>query len=100
MPHPLWFQLQLNGLEQFSLVWKGALSPVGVNVSVNSRDRSVNQSYQLRREDAVEITPDSPYWMAMALPTQKQKGYLLKAPAAFLADAPRLWAITWIDFYR
>ena len=95
-PHPLWFDLQLSGLEQFSLIWGNE----AVHVSVNSMDQSILQRHQARGAGEVEIAPDSPYWMTVELPSQAGAGYWLGAPAAFVADAPSLWAISWIDFYR
>jgi hypothetical protein len=100
LPHPLWFQLPFSGLEQFSLIWAAKSKRVSVNVSVNSSDQLVLQSLQVKRAGETEITPNSPYWLHVTQPTPQQPGYLLRAPTAFIADAPRMWAIAWMDFYR
>jgi hypothetical protein len=99
-PHPLWFQLPFGGLEQFSLIWAAKSKRASVNVSVNSSNQSEWQSLQVNREGEIEIMPDSPYWLQVTQPTPQQPGYLLRAPVAFVADAPRMWAIAWVDFYR
>lgn len=95
-PHPLWFDLQLNGLEQFSLMWGN----LAVHVSVNSMDQSILQRTQVRGEAEVEIAPASPYWMTVEVPSQQGASFRVGAPKAFMIDAPSLWAIAWIDFYR
>jgi hypothetical protein len=95
-PHPLVFDLNLNGLEKFSLHWIDQI----VTVSVRSYDQAVIQSSQARQQSELIIEPDSPYWMDVTVPTPNSPGYKLKAPAAFMAAAPRFWGIEWIDFYR
>jgi hypothetical protein len=95
-PHPIYFRLHLSGLEQFTLRW----AEMSVNVSVNSMDRSTFQSYQTPQQSETMITADSPYWMDVTIPQAADDGFLLRAPAAFVAAAPRLWSIAWIDFYR
>jgi hypothetical protein len=95
-PHPLYFYLHLGGLEQFRLHWIDQL----VTVSVNALDQSVIQSFQIRHQSEGTIAAGSPYWMDVTMPTPATPGYTLKAPAAFIAAAPKFWGIAWIDFYR
>jgi hypothetical protein len=103
-PHPLAFRLELSGLEHFSMMWAG----LSVNVSVNPTDHSISQGVQTRSiagnqaESRSEVTIDSesPYWMEVTIPSPGLPFYLVKAPAAFATDGPRLWAIAWIDYYR
>lgn len=95
-PHPLYFLLHLNGLEQFSLRWADHV----VNVSVNSTSQTVMQSTQTANSAETMITPDSPYWMDVTLPTQELSVFTVAAPAAFIAAAPNVWGISWVDTYR
>jgi hypothetical protein len=97
-PHQLRFQLKLTGLEHFGLIWVNRTQKVSVNVSANLDNPTTLESVQHGSAET-QIEPDSPYWLAVSLPAQGD-GFELTAPRAFLADAPRLWAVTWIDFYR
>jgi len=85
-----------NGLENFSLIW-GAQA---VNVSVNSTDHSVTESLQKQHQDEVTLAKDSAYWIDVQVPSQADVPYRLTAPSAFLEDAPALWGLAWVDFYR
>jgi hypothetical protein len=96
LPHPLTFDLKLSGLEHFRLAWAANI----VNVSVNSSDNAVIQWAQGSDQVEVQIAPDSPYWLPVQVPSQAMQGYQLSVPPAFIAAAPRLWAIAWVDFYR
>lgn len=102
-PHQLVFQLELSGLEHFSLIWADQT----VNVSVNSVDRLADPSAELVVLESVQtrggsermIDPASPNWIDVAL-LPDGRGYYLIAPQTFQAAWPGLWAIRWIDFYR
>lgn len=95
-PHPMRFLVELQGLESFQLTWHQQT----VSVSVNAIDQSIVQSLRTSNGAEQAITPDSPYWMQVEMPTAGRSGYLLSAPEAFVAQSPRLWAVQWIDFYR
>ncbi|MCC6458464.1 MAG: hypothetical protein IT328_26175 [Caldilineaceae bacterium] len=95
-PHHLVFDLHLGGLEKFSLRWLDQT----VTVSIHASDQTVIQHIQARHQSERAIEANSPYWMEVALPTATAPSYNLKAPAAFIAAAPRFWGIEWIDFYR
>ena len=95
-PHPLVFCLHLSGLEQFRLRWRDQTG----TLSVNSNEQTVIQSVQGTEQGERAITPDSPYWIEVAVPTLETPRYELIAPAAFLAAAPTFWGIAWVDFYR
>ena len=96
MPHQLNFQLHLGGLEQFTLAW----DEQRVSVQVNSSSQEVTESLQPHQGVETLIASDSPYWMDVTLPTSSMLVYSLRAPAAFITAAPKVWAIAWIDFYR
>ena len=96
MPHQLNFQLHLGGLEQFTLAW----DEQRVSVQVNSSSQEVTESLQPHQGVERLIASDSPYWMDVTLPTSSMQVYSLRAPAAFITAAPKVWAIAWIDFYR
>lgn len=95
-PHHLLFQLALNGLEEFRLMWPDHTVIVNVNASSFAAFQSVLVSHQPEEE----ITPASPYWMDVAFPTPERTAYLLTAPPRFIEDAPRVWGISWVDFFR
>ena len=95
-PHQLTFDMALSGLESFSLRW----AEYTVLVSVNATDGSVWQRLNSDDEPDSDLLPSSPFWIEVALPIGEGHSFRLAAPVAFLADAPRLWAITWVDFYR
>lgn len=93
-PHHVIFEVYLSGLEDFSLHW----ADQAVNVSVNSIDQTVIQSARIGKSPETAITAGSPYWMEVTLPTAGV--FQLQAPQAFIAAAPKLWGIAWVDFYR
>jgi hypothetical protein len=96
VPHHLSFHLHLNALEHFHLRW-GKRS---ITVSVASSGNFVLESMQVGHQGEVEITPESPYWIEVTMPSGEHPYFELRAPAAFLNDSPRLFAISWIDYYR
>ena len=102
-PHQLVFQLELSGLEQFSLVWADQTVHVSVNsvdhLADPSADLAVLESVQQRGGSERMIDPDSPFWMDATVP-KDGSGFRLGAPPAFQAEWPSFWAIRWIDFYR
>jgi hypothetical protein len=95
-PHHLSFVLALQGLEDFRLTW----ADTTVVVSVNSTNLGVMQSVVTHRRDERSLTADSPFWMAAQLPGVEQPHFRMRAPQAFVDDAPRIWSVAWIDFYR
>lgn len=95
-PHHLTFVLALQGLEDFRLAWGDRV----VVVSVNSADRGVMQSIVTSTRDEQPLTVDSRFWMATDLPGPEQPHFRLRVPQAFTDDAPRIWSVTWIDYYR
>lgn len=95
-PHQLSFDIALGGLEAFTLRW----AEHTVTVSVNSTDGTILQRLRTGDEAESDLLASSPYWMDISLPAKEGESFRLSAPAAFLADAPRLWAISWVDFYR
>lgn len=98
-PHQLVFQLELSGLEHFSLIWADQTVNVSVN-SVNLAAEPVILKSVQAGDDAEEIIdPDSPYWIDVTT-LHDGRGYQLVAPAAFQEAWPQFWAIRWIDFYR
>jgi hypothetical protein len=96
MPHHLNFQLHLGSLEQFTLGW----DEQRVSVQINSSNQAVIEILQPHQGAETPIAFDSPYWMDVTLPTSSVQVYSLRAPSAFIAAAPKVWAIAWIDFYR
>jgi hypothetical protein len=95
-PHQMVFNVHTKGLESFSLMW----STQTVKVSVNPTDNSVSESLQVNRETETVIANDSPYWIDVRMPTHSEAPYQLNAPPAFLQDAPAIWGLVWVDFYR
>jgi hypothetical protein len=90
-PRQLTFHLDLAGLESFELRW------ADTTVTVSASDQQMWQSVQKGESDMRTASPDSPFWIDI---TDTGVGYELRAPAAFLNDAPRLWSFAWIDFFR
>jgi hypothetical protein len=103
-PSLLEFHLHLRGLEHFALRWAETSSTqrsvYTLLVSVNSSDTSIRQSLQVDGEIEMPLDAASPHWMEITLPTSTQESFVLMAPASFLRTAPRLWTVSWIDFYR
>jgi hypothetical protein len=95
-PHQLSFQLHLDALEHFNLRW----GEESVTVNVNSTEFFVLESVQSGQQGEVEIDSESPYWIEVKAPTAEQDYFELTAPKAFLDGSPRLFAISWIDYYR
>ena len=106
-PCALVIQLELRGLEHFSLRW----AEQAVFVSVNSADNSVFQSVQKREEQEMMIDQSSPFWMDVSVSSRPgirtasnaidhESGYRITTPPAFQAAWPGIWSITWVDFYR
>jgi hypothetical protein len=96
LPHHVVFQLYLTGLEQFSLRW----ADQAVNVSVNSMDQTVIQSVKVAETAEQSIAAGSPYWMDVVAPSTADGPFQLQAPPAFIDAAPKVWGISWIDYYR
>ena len=101
------FHLYLSGLEELKFAYGQTLITVNVSSSAGNEVRQSVMDSGSGVETAV--TPDSPYWMDVTIvPTEGTAaeipllhGYIdIQAPADFLLNQDKSFALQWVDFYR
>jgi hypothetical protein len=107
LPEKLILRFYLQGLEDLRFTY--GTTTVSASVPTGTPDLILENVKTAEGEDAVDITPDSPYWMDVRLvpaseggsSSTPQPGYFeVVAPEDFLAGPYRGFSIRWLDFYR
>jgi hypothetical protein len=95
---PVWFRLELQGLEQFELGYDDTV----IGLSVLTTDGNVLQTVQHAGHDPKAIDASSPYWIEVDI--RRLDGqpveFVLTAPSDFLQARPTTVDLAWVDFYR
>ncbi len=104
-PQDIVLRLHLQGLEQFRLLYDGAI----VTASVSGNDiGNLVESATLAEVGERPITPDSPLWLDIRIVSGQaspqtpldQRHFEIRLPKDLLQEGRRSFSIRWIDFFR